>query len=369
MLCPVLPTRPLLHQGISAVVKARRDQPACVHLREKILRSLHGVREVVPELPHITLFDRDLREALQALTDKYVRQQNEAGQKRWRLRARCSVDAERTYINRRADQVMQREKLLASQKVPASGRHPAVEVDKQAAVWDSKWESSDHVGVQGIAPFLANVPRPARCQFDFTFTADNLRRAAAHVTGKSPGPDAWTAEALVRLPVMWWHYAADLWNRAMALHCVPAAWTRGKTCLLWKDNDKTRPITVLPVLWRAGAQLLNRWLSDWASLGRAPLTVGAFLVPPSPLHFRCYNRRSPTDVVLPFSRTLQATLTASSMRSRLPCFVISRPLSRLWPCSSTYAVPASASVFWRVRGALLGSTPGVACRRVVRFLL
>ena len=236
---------------LSSRVQVYLQRPFDVFLRVRIFRSLRGVRKLVPELPFTHLIDSAFHRALQDLVCQYVRQENEAGKQRWRLRVRdneCSL--------------------------PASGCHPAVEIDKQASIWNSRWEASDHAGVPGIAPFLAHIPQPGPCQIDFTFTADALRRAAARIKGKSPGPDAWTSEALTRLPPAWWQFAADLWNRAMALRRTPDAWTRGKTCLLWKDDRKTRPITVLPVIWRAGAQLLNRWLASWALSWRGSFDCG-----------------------------------------------------------------------------------------------
>ena len=250
------------------------QRPFDVFLRDRIFRSLRGVRKLVPELPFANLIDGAFRQALQDLVNQYVQQENEAGRQRWRLRTRGNQGAARAYIKRRADQVLEHEKMLALRSLPASGCHPAVEIDKQASIWNSRWEASDHAGVSGIAPFLAQIPQPAPCQIDFTFTAEALWRAASRIKGKSPGPDAWNFEALTRLPLVWWQYAAELWNQVMALQRTPAAWTRGKTCLLWKDDRKTRPITVLPVIWRAGAQLLNRWLASWALSWRGSFDCG-----------------------------------------------------------------------------------------------
>ena len=157
---------------------------------------------------------------------------------------------------------MQRERALADNQIPAGGSHPALEVDRQAREWEAKWSTRPHGGVASLAPVLAEVPRPPRCTVEF---ADELRSATAKMKGSSAGPDAWTAEALLSLPRGWWVHAASLWNTVVRCGVAPASWTRGRTCLIWKDASRTRPITVLPVIWRAGARLMNQRLRVWAS--------------------------------------------------------------------------------------------------------
>ena len=169
---------------------------------------------------------------------------------------------------------MMRESELAMQKLPPSGRHPALEVDRQAEAWCEKWRSRSHAGPSGIAPFLAAAPRPARCGCDLRFSGADLRRAAAQMKGKSAGPDSWTAEALIRLPLAWWQHAATLWEAVLHHHRAPTAWCCGRTCLLWKDNDKSRPITVLPIMWRAGARIINQRLSCWVASWKQSFDCG-----------------------------------------------------------------------------------------------
>ena len=81
---------------------------------------------------------------------------------------------------------------------------------------------------------------------------------------KAPGPDGWTVTALLHLPAEWWRLAAALWSRGLQLGRAPAMWVRGRSCLLWKASGASRPITVLPVIWRAGAKVLNLQLHGWA---------------------------------------------------------------------------------------------------------
>ena len=52
------------------------------------------------------------------------------------LAARSDPGVARAYIKRRADSIEDRERELARDGIPVSGRHPAVEVDRQDEVLD-----------------------------------------------------------------------------------------------------------------------------------------------------------------------------------------------------------------------------------------
>ena len=183
-----------------------------------------------------------------------------------------------------------------------------MEVERQAFAWNAKWESKAHAGVAGMPPFLAQVPRPPRCVVDFTFDAVSLRKAAAKMKGKSPGPDSWTAEALTRLPLFWWSYAAKLWDKVV--QCQQAL--PGLVAViapLWKDNDKTRPITILPVMWRAGARLINQWLPDLALSWKHSFDCGGLPAASVSTALQMLQRELVEGVVRS-GRTCLATLTA-----------------------------------------------------------
>ena len=257
--------------GLRALMRLRSrlrvalQRPFDAQLRASVGRSLYGVRRLVPELPFIGRLSAETLFQVQALVDRYQAQEQEAGRLRWKLRARADLSVARGYIKRRADLVLQRERALADNQIPAGGSHPALEVDRQAREWEAKWSTRPHGGVASLAPVLAEVPRPPRCTVEFDFGPDELRSATAKMKGSSAGPDAWTAEALLSLPRTWWVHAASLWNTVVRRGVAPASWTRGRTCLIWKDASRTRPITVLPVIWRAGARLMNQRLRVWAS--------------------------------------------------------------------------------------------------------
>ena len=272
--------QPACSAGLCALLKLQsriraflqRPFEAC--LLAKIYSSLRGTRAVVPELPFVSAVDAVLLSQVEGLVAKYERQEHEAGRTFWRHRVQVNESAARSYVKRRADQVMMRESELAMQKLPPSGRHPALEVDRQAEAWCEKWRSRSHAGPSGIGPFLAAAPRPARCGCDLRFSGADLRRAAAQMKGKSAGPVSWTAEALIRLPLAWWQHAATLWEAVLHHHRAPTAWCCGRTCLLWKDNDKSRPITVLPIMWRAGARIINQRLSCWVASWKQSFDCG-----------------------------------------------------------------------------------------------
>ncbi|CAE7745015.1 L96 [Symbiodinium sp. CCMP2592] len=76
------------------------------------------------------------------------------------------------------------------------------------------------------------------------------------------------------MPDSWWECAAALWRCVLQTGRIPRAWTRGRTSLLWKASGKSRPITVLPILWRAGAKLINEQLSGWCMSWRTARDTG-----------------------------------------------------------------------------------------------
>ena len=142
----------------------------------------------------------------------------------------------------------------------------------------------------------------------------------------------------------------------MALRRTPDAWTRGKTCLLWKDDRKTRPITVLPVIWRAGAQLLNRWLASWALSWRGSFDCGG--LPGSSVASALQMLQSPS------SRTSLGTLTAWSTSLPVRFFATLGPLNPLWLYLSTFAPPALVFFVCKGLGVKPGSIPGEVCLKV-----
>eukprot|EP00439_Symbiodinium_sp_Y106_P070319 s1069_g12.t1 len=209
------------------------------------------------------------------LVDAYAKQEATAAKQAWKRQTGDDIGVARAYVKRRADDVATREKELAAGRLPTDGRHPAVEVDVQEQIWRDKWKARSHGTAEEIDSILAHVPQPAELTtFRFEFTGANLKAAAATMRNKSPGPNGWAATTLMWLPRLWWELAASLWARCLALGRFPRAWARGRTSLLWKDNGKSRPITVLPIMWRAGGKIMARQLRDWTRSWQLACDVG-----------------------------------------------------------------------------------------------
>ena len=260
-----------LVERLRVAMRRPGDQP----LRNRIMRSLRGVRALVPELAYFRQVDQQMTTAVETLVNTYVQQEAAAAKKAWRRQTHDDIGMARAYVKRRADAVALRERELSDGGIPVSGRHPAVEVEVQEQLWMAKWAAQPQPRSEEVEAILSHVPRPAGLVgFRFDMSGVNLRAVAASMRNKSPGPDSWTATALVMLPQSWWRLAATLWTRCLELGRVPLLWTRGRSVLLWKPNGSSRPITILPLLWRAGTKVLNAQLKTWAHTWRLSFDVG-----------------------------------------------------------------------------------------------
>ena len=272
---------PVRSPGLRALLKlaertrVARQRPFDRPLRDRIFRSLRGVRALVPELGFFRQVDDHMTREVTTLVDAYAKQEATAAKQAWKRQTGDDIGVARAYVKRRADDVATREKELAAGRLPTDGRHPAVEVDVQEQIWRDKWKARSHGTAEEIDSILAHVPQPAELTtFRFEFTGANLKAAAATMRNKSPGPNGWAATTLMWLPRLWWELAASLWARCLALGRFPRAWARGRTSLLWKDNGKSRPITVLPIMWRAGGKIMARQLRDWTRSWQLACDVG-----------------------------------------------------------------------------------------------
>ncbi|CAE7040599.1 unnamed protein product [Symbiodinium sp. CCMP2592] len=251
-------------------------KPHDLPLWRRLAISLGNVRRLVPELPPIGKTDDATVAAVAALVQTYSEQEREAARRVWKRATRDSLAASRAYVKRKADQILEWDKTAAEDRAPTSGRHPAVEVDRQAAEWKQKWRTrcSDSGPCSQVARILESVPRPPPSQVDFQICAGSLRTSLSSMQHKSCGPDAWTASALLQLPSRWWRCAAQLWGCVLQHSLVPERWLCGRTALLWKPAGGTRPISILPFIWRCGAKLLNQQLETWTSSWRCHFDSG-----------------------------------------------------------------------------------------------
>ncbi|CAE7354146.1 unnamed protein product, partial [Symbiodinium sp. CCMP2592] len=278
-LTPKSSKRPERSPGLRALLRLHSRLQTAVasphhrQLQQCIWKSLRGVRQLVPELPYFTVIDQAMLTVVSDLVTAYVDAERKTSKAQWRHRVRSDITAARSYIKKRTDAILQWEHEQASAMAPRTGRHPAVEVDRQAAIWHQTWRSRPGSRA-ALDPILAATPRPESTDAVFDITAAALKAATGTMHAKAPGPDSWPASALVLMPDSWWECAAALWRCVLQTGRIPRAWTRGRTSLLWKASGKSRPITVLPILWRAGAKLINEQLAGWCMSWRTARDTG-----------------------------------------------------------------------------------------------
>ena len=233
----------------------------------------------MPELPfYETMGDDDFFTEVQALADAYAREEHEACRRQWKQRARRDPAVVRAFVKRRADQLLEWEAKRSKAPTPTSGRHPAREVQLQENIWMDKWTTSEEVQTTDhlarVDAILEHVPRPVAAPCDFRLTPETLKQAVRAMKHKAAGPDHWSGPALLALPWKWWVMASRVWDLVLDSGVVPDAWARGRTVLLFKPNGKTRPLTILPLIWRAGARCLNCKLKAWCDSWRSHRDAG-----------------------------------------------------------------------------------------------
>ena len=133
-------------------------------------------------------------------------------------------------------------------------------------MWSSIWARSGDCSFDPgpLRQVLAELPRPDDADVDLQITPDGLRKATRRMLKKACGADGWEADFL-RLPDLFWSAASRLWNRALLLGQLPTSWTSALVVLIPKPDGRTRPIGLLPILWRAGARCLVKQLRNWCS--------------------------------------------------------------------------------------------------------
>ena len=165
-----------LVERLRVAMRRPGDQP----LRNRIMRSLRGVRALVPELAYFRQVDQQMTTAVETLVNTYVQQEAAAAKKAWRRQTQDDIGTARAYVKRRADAVALRERELSEGGIPVSGRHPAVEVEVQERLWMAKWAAQPQPRPEEVEAILSHVPRPAGLVgFRFDVSGVNLRAAAA----------------------------------------------------------------------------------------------------------------------------------------------------------------------------------------------
>ena len=158
--------RPERSSGLRALLKLQArirvgvSRPHDVQLWQSIRRSLASVRASVPELPYFLVLDASISEPVDALAAAYTQQEVKAAKRSWIRRAKNKLGVARSYVKRRADQQLEWERTRADLRAPTSGRHPAVQVDIQDAIWTGKWSRCEMDTSAAVSEVLREVPQP-----------------------------------------------------------------------------------------------------------------------------------------------------------------------------------------------------------------
>ena len=200
---------------------------------------------------------------VQSLVQTYAEQERAAHRERWKRLTQIDPAKVRAFVKGRADVALMWEAEPEPAEAIPGGWHPAAAVEEQAQIWVDKWSQPFEPDFGKIDTILEVVPRPAPCASTFGVTAEALRASMHAMRHKVGGPDDWRPSQLLRLPDLWWKSAADLWNSILWLGRVPRQWKQARVALIWKSKKKSRPITLLCALWRAGARLIKEQLLTW----------------------------------------------------------------------------------------------------------
>ena len=251
-------------------------EPTQTHLRRSILRSLRGLRELVPALDHLPESLDGAVEVVGALLQEYAQQEQHASFEQWSTRLEDNVVQQIAWVKKRADEAHAASKPpgpLAA--IPAV--HPVTVVREQGEVWKSKWtrRSDEPFDCMPLQRILTSLPRPEGAAVSLSITAEGLHKATKCMLHKACGPDQWDAASLLRLPCQFWEGLAAVWNQALSCGKVPRNWACVQVALLPKADNKTRPIGLCQLVWRAGARCLVKQLRPWASSWASQHVFGA----------------------------------------------------------------------------------------------
>ena len=230
----------------------RRTASACVH-----------VRALLPQLPYLQCGTAEAVAAVSGLVDTLTKSERKAHLERWRQRTAVDESVVRSYVKRRADELLAWEQAPPDAAKVEDGWHPAQAVCEQAQLWAAKWQRPFNPDLSMIDGVLAEAPRPAAQTLSFEITAEALRESMQVMRSKTGGADGWMPRDLLLLPMAWYRWAAALWAAILRLGRVPSEWRKARVALLWKPQKRTRPITLLNAVWRAGARCLQRQLRPW----------------------------------------------------------------------------------------------------------
>ena len=241
------------------------QQPWHLQLQSSISRSLCRVRALAPELPRL---DLDLpsmaRTCVDALIDDRQKQHRSLCLQRWKEKTALSSDAALAWVKNRADLELRMQSPAPLSALPLAQVHPAQRVQLQGEEWTRKWQTpATSPDCTRFAQLLQDLPGHQTCHLNLEPTPAELRKATQQMRKRAPGPDGWTGDLLLRLPESFWTSLADLWAQVIRTAKVPSLWQRSIIVLLQKGHSASRPIALLPLVWRAGARVIARRLKGW----------------------------------------------------------------------------------------------------------
>ncbi|CAE7265239.1 unnamed protein product [Symbiodinium sp. CCMP2592] len=151
----------------------------------------------------------------------------------WKARMVQSEQARLKWLKKKREDYRAYTRLCASgvDLKAVESCHPVSLLQKAQKYWSRTW-TRGIIDPDGYDALLAQVPRPAGAPFDGVFYASELRDACKGMVGKASGPDGWSPDALVRLPIAFWEAVATVWARVLATSQVPQR--LGARCLVKK---------------------------------------------------------------------------------------------------------------------------------------
>ncbi|CAE7489116.1 unnamed protein product, partial [Symbiodinium necroappetens] len=241
------------------------QQPWDSQLLSSIARSLRRVRALTPDLPHLDLDSPvDARASVDSIIDTLQQQHRQHCLQRWKEKTALSSDAALAWVKNRADLELRTQSPSPLQEVPIAQVHPAQRVQLQGEEWTRKWQTpTTPPDCFQFAKLLQDIPSHPTCHLDLEPNPTELRKATKQMRKRAPGPDGWTGDLLLRLPDSFWTSLSALWAQVIRTATIPSLWQRSIIVLLEKGHSASRPIALLPLVWRAGARVIARRLKGW----------------------------------------------------------------------------------------------------------
>ena len=247
-------------------LKTLISNPTDLLLSRRIKQSLHGLRALVPELPLVRSGQEgDALEAIQALLDQRVAEEQVATLQGWRRRMEQNEHKQIAWVKERAAQAHVTAQQPPTLAASVSAIHPTSVIADHGEQWTRLWTSDRHDKQPRaeVLRILESLPQRAPWPTGLTITPDCLREAARTMVGKAPGPDAWATEHFLLMPEVWWQGLSRVWQCLLDGAEAPKEWRRSLLTLLPKRITSTRPIGLLQTAYRLGSKAICRLLREW----------------------------------------------------------------------------------------------------------